>query len=249
MARAPQFPTIMTIPNKIVDVAMFTHSVRTRANAVKFSHQSLCNPKISSLMKALRKGFLKGCPNLSEELVKKYLNPSPATAKGDMKRPKKGIRSTTKQLKTKGDSNSVSIPVPVPQAAPHVLPLFVELLPYNCPAYDARREVNYIPDDDKSIANVFCFGAFTDKVSGVVYNDLTGNFPFMSIDGSVCFFVLYHYETNAILVKPIANVDDRSIFAAYKEVFETLEAKGYKPKINVMDNQATKYIKQFLTEK
>jgi hypothetical protein len=121
-------------------------------------------------------------------------------------------------------------------------------MPYNGPAYNARREVNYIPDDE-SIANVFCFGAFADKVSGVVYNDLTGNFPFMSIDGSVCFFVLYHYKTNAILVKPIANVDDRSIFAAYKEVFETLEMKGYKPKMNVMDNQATKYIKKFLTEK
>jgi len=110
-------------------------------------------------------------------------------------------------------------------------------------------EVNYIPDDDESIANVFRFGAFANKVSGVVYNDLTGNFPFMPIDGSVCFFVLYHYETNAILVKPIANVDDRSIFAAYKEVFETLEAKGYKPKMNVMDNQATKYIKKFITKK
>jgi hypothetical protein len=27
------------------------------------------------------------------------------------------------------------------------------------------------------------------------------------------------------------------------------EAKGYKPIVNVMDNQATKYIKQFLTKK
>jgi hypothetical protein len=45
-------------------------------------------------MKALKKGFLKGCPNLRKELVTKYLNPSPATAKGHMKRPKKGIRST-----------------------------------------------------------------------------------------------------------------------------------------------------------
>jgi len=41
------------------------------------------------------------------------------------------------------------------------------------------------------------------------------------------------------------NLDDRSIFEAYKELFETLEAKGYKPKMNVMDNQATKYIKKF----
>jgi hypothetical protein len=60
---------------------------------------------------------------------------------------------------------------------------------------------------------------------------------------------MYHYKTNAILVKAIANVDDRSIFDAYKEIFETLEKKGYKPKMNVMDNQATKYIKKFLTEK
>ena len=231
-----------------MNVAMFTHSVRTCANSVKFSHQSLCNPKISSLMKALQKGYLKGCPNLSEELVTKYLNPSPATAKGHMKRPKKGIRSTQKQVKTKGDSNIPSIPVPVPQAATHLLPLFVEPMPYNGPAYNARMEASYIPDN-KSIANVFYFGAFADKVSGVVYNDLTGKFPFMSIDGSVCFFVLYHYETNTLLVKPIANVDDRSIFAAYKEIFETLEAKGYKPKMNMMDNQATKYIKKFLTKK
>ena len=151
-------------------------------------------------------------------------------------------------MKTKGDSKIPSIPVPVPQAATHPFLLFMEPMPYNGPAYNARMEVKYISDDE-SIANVFCFGAFADKVSGVVYNDLTGNFPFMSIDGSVCFFVLYHYKTNAILVKPITNVVDRSIFAAYKEIFETLEAKGYKPKMNLMDNQATNYIKKFLTEK
>jgi hypothetical protein len=71
----------------------------------------------------------------------------------------------------------------------------------------------------------------------------------MSIDGSVCFFVLYHYKTNAILVKSIGNLNDCSIFDAYKEIFESLEAKEYKPKVNVMDNQATKYIKQFLIKK
>ena len=58
-------------------------------------------------------------------------------------------------------------------------------------------------DDDQSIANVFCFGAFADKISGVVYNNCTGEFPCMSLDGKVSFFVMYHYETNAILVTPI----------------------------------------------
>jgi hypothetical protein len=40
-----------------------------------------------------------------------------------------------------------------------------------------------------------------------------------------------------------------AFFDAYKEIFESLEAKGDKPKMNVMDNQATNYIKQYLTKK
>jgi hypothetical protein len=63
------------------------------------------------------------------------------------------------------------------------------------------------------------------------------------------FFVLYHYKTNSILASPITNLDDKSIFETYKANFEMLEAKGYKPKVNVMDNQATKHIKMFLTKK
>ena len=37
----------------VTQVASFTHSVKTKANAVKFAHQSLCNPKISTLIKAV----------------------------------------------------------------------------------------------------------------------------------------------------------------------------------------------------
>jgi hypothetical protein len=46
--------------------------------------------------------------------------------------------------------------------------------------------------DDESIANIFCFGTFADKNTGIVYNDCKGEFPFMSLDGNVCFFVMYH---------------------------------------------------------
>jgi hypothetical protein len=58
-----------------VTLAAFAHSVRTCANGVKFAHQSLGNPTISTLLKAVRKGFLIGCPNLSEKLILKNLNP------------------------------------------------------------------------------------------------------------------------------------------------------------------------------
>jgi hypothetical protein len=71
-----------------ITLANFTHSMKTRANGMKFMHQSLCNPKISPLLKAVRKGILKWCPNFSEKLIPKYLNPSPVMAKGHMKQPR-----------------------------------------------------------------------------------------------------------------------------------------------------------------
>ncbi len=58
-----------------VTLASFTHSMCTHVNGVKFAHQTLCNPKISTMLKAVRKGFLKGCPSLSKKLILKYLFP------------------------------------------------------------------------------------------------------------------------------------------------------------------------------
>ena len=115
-------------------------------------------------------------------------------AKWHMKRPRIGIRSTSKKAKTTGEAVQ-SVPVPIPQVASPLLPQYnEEPRPYPGPAYDARMDcVNIIPEDEL-IVNVFCFAAFTNKISGVVYNDLTRNFPFTSIDGSVCFFVLYHWS-------------------------------------------------------
>ena len=73
---------------------------------------------------------------------------------------------------------------------------------------------------------MFCFGAFADKRTGVVYNDMTGNFPSVSLDGSVCYFIMYHYEANSILATPITGLTYTIIFDAYKQRFEMLEAKG-----------------------
>jgi hypothetical protein len=199
---------------------------------------------------------------MSEKWILKYLNPSPATAKGHVKRPRHGIQSTTKRPATTVLPQITPVPVvphdvkPIPAVRPPILPLFQAPPAYPGPAYGAiqgnhpqRLDLNVIDDDEtESITNIFCFGAFADKRDGVVYNDLTGSFPFMSLDGSVCFFVMYHYETNAILATPVASLDDKSMFKAYKMQFDNLTSKGYKPKINIMNNQATKHIKAFLTE-
>jgi hypothetical protein len=65
--------------------------------------------------------------------------------------------------------------------------------------------------DNNSIANLFCFRVFVDKLSGVVDNKCTGGFPYMSLDGNICFFVVYHYKANTILITPIAGLSSERI--------------------------------------
>jgi hypothetical protein len=73
-----------------------------------------------------------------------------------------------------------------------------------------------------------------------------GNFPYMLLDGNVCIFIMYHNETNAILITPIESLDSKRILEAYKKNFDYFISKGFKPKVNVMDNQATKAIKSYI---
>jgi len=146
---------------------------------------------------------------MSEKLILKYLNPSAATAKGHMKSPRHGIRITRTRTPVEMTDTGVLV-----EHVPVILPVD-NALPEHHPSGP-----HLIADDvDQSIANIFCFGAFADKQSGIVYHDMTGSFPFMLFDGSVCFFVLYHYQSNAILATPTAGLDDKTIFKAYKAYF------------------------------
>jgi hypothetical protein len=238
---------------------MFTHSVTTRANAVNFAHQLLCNPKFSTLLKATQHGYLEGCPGINKILILKYLNPSLATAKGHMKRPRHGIKSTH----AKPNPPASKVPQPILQINVPRIPLGHKMRAYPGPPYGRQHDPRWIKmhdgtvqqpnligmdDEDATIANVFCFGTFADKTSGILYNDLTRSFPFVLLERSVCFFVLYHYKSNCILASPIKGMDDRTIFEAYKKYFEELTSKGFTSKLNIMDNQATKHIKQYLSD-
>ena len=241
----PKFTTARTW-SPPAQVATFAHTVRTKANATKYAHQSFCSPRLSSFLKAIRRGFLTGCPNLTSNNVTRYLNPSPASSKGHMKRPHQGIRSTRPR---QPPTQRVTLPDDTRQ------PQYDDATSATTPSSASSqrstpppRSANIIEDDDTPTAgNIFCFAAFADKKTGVMYSDLTGTFPFMSLAGNVCFFVVYHYESNAILGLPIPNMEDATIFKAYKQQFEFLKSKGFTMKVNVMDNQASKQIKQFLT--
>ena len=59
-------------------------------------------------------------------------------------------------------------------------------------------------------------------------------------------FVCYVYESNAILVRPMKSRSDECMVAAYQDVYEYLEATGFKPTLNVTDNECSKAVQTYI---
>jgi hypothetical protein len=174
--------------------------VQYKANSIRFAHQSLHSPHISTLLKAIRRGYLKGCPNLSTAGISKYLNPSPATTKSHMKRPCRGIRSTRRihihaaALPQEWDYPNNAIIVSVNQSGIISLDSSSVASAPPCPS----NANTIVSDDESPEANMFCFAAaIANKQTGTLYNDLTSAFPFMSLE-----FVSW----SNIIIKPMQSL-------------------------------------------
>ena len=96
-------------------------------------------------------------------------------------------------------------------------------------------------------ANVSCYAALADTITGTIYTDLSGRFPVQSVRNMQYIFVCYIYEANSILVKPMKSRSDESFVEAYREMYEELKAKGFKPTLNVTDNECSKEVQEYIT--
>ena len=95
--------------------------------------------------------------------------------------------------------------------------------------------------------NVVCYAALADTVAGTIYTDLPGRFPVQYVRNMQCIFACYAYEANSILIRPMKNRSDESFVEAHKEMFEELEAKGFKPTLNISDNELSKTVQKYIT--
>jgi hypothetical protein len=58
--------------------------------------------------------------------------------------------------------------------------------------------------------------------------------------------VLYDYDSNAILAKPIKDRTSSELVKAFQFMEQELVAKGLKPKLMKLDNEASKMFKDYL---
>jgi hypothetical protein len=94
--------------------------------------------------------------------------------------------------------------------------------------------------------DVFCFAALANTITGTMYTDINGAFPVRSFKSMQYIFVAYVYDLNAIIVRAMPSRTDASMVTAFREVITTLKTGGYRPALNVMDNECSAAVEKYI---
>jgi Reverse transcriptase (RNA-dependent DNA polymerase). len=71
------------------------------------------------------------------------------------------------------------------------------------------------------------------------YSDITGRFPHIGRNGHQYIFIMYHYDTNAIIPHPMKDRTESEHINAWKTCYKYLEDRGQKPTLHIMDNETS----------
>jgi hypothetical protein len=99
-------------------------------------------------------------------------------------------------------------------------------------------------DLDQGIKTQYVYAAAID--AGQIYTDQTGRFPVVSSKGNKYIMILYDYDSNAILEQPIKDRTAPELLRAFQVMEQELIARGLKPKLMKLDNEASKLLKTYL---
>ena len=78
--------------------------------------------------------------------------------------------------------------------------------------------------------------------TGKIHSDQTGRFPIQLSSGKIYMMVIYAYDPNAILVKPLPDRSKESIVQEYHKHIQHFTKRGFKPRIQRLDNEASKLL-------
>jgi len=88
-----------------------------------------------------------------------------------------------------------------------------------------------------------------EDLKGLISTDLPGRFPFTSSRGMNYIFILYDFDSNAILAEPIKSRSPQHLIEGYEACYNLLEKAGIKPIIQRLDNEASKELIKAIEKK
>jgi hypothetical protein len=109
----------------------------------------------------------------------------------------------------------------------------------------ASIEKQQSPDKDLGTKTHLVYAVVADQAQ--LYTDLTGNFPVRSSKGNSYVMLCYIYDCNYVKVVPMKSRSTSEWVKAYGSIHQELTVKGFKPKLQTLDNEASTALKNFFT--
>jgi hypothetical protein len=81
---------------------------------------------------------------------------------------------------------------------------------------------------------------------GQLYTDLTGRFLLRPSKGNWYVMICYSYDCNYVNAVPMKSRSASEWFKAYEHIHQELTSRGFKPKLQTLDNEASAALKSFL---
>jgi hypothetical protein len=110
---------------------------------------------------------------------------------------------------------------------------------------EAPIEKQHSPDTEVCTKTHLMYAVVVDR--GQLYTDLTGKLPVRSSKGNSYVMVCYIYDCNYIKVVPMKSRSASELFKSYDSIHQDLTVKGFKPKLQTLNNQALSALKNFFT--
>jgi hypothetical protein len=99
------------------------------------------------------------------------------------------------------------------------------------------------PDTDFGTKTYLVYAVIVDQ--GQLYTDLTGKFPVRSSKGNSYVMVCYVYDCTYVKVTPMKSRSASEWVKAYDTIHQELTVKGFKPKLQTLNNEASAALKNF----
>ena len=81
-----------------------------------------------------------------------------------------------------------------------------------------------------------------------LYTDDMGRFPVLSRSGHCYIMLVFHCDSNAILIEPFQSRQDRHRIAAYSSIMTCLRESGHAVDLQVLGNKASKEHRRMITQ-
>jgi hypothetical protein len=81
-----------------------------------------------------------------------------------------------------------------------------------------------------------------------IYTDLTGRYPTTYISWNKYILILHDYDSNSVLSAPMKNRGDKDMVRALYLLIKSLIIRGLKPRLQLLDNEASLVLRNYLTK-